>query len=52
MHQRFFRGAHNVYVVTIGLHRLTVDAPPDRPFTAGSEIALWVAAGNLWAVRD
>ena len=50
--QRLFRGAHNVYVVTVGPHRLTVDAPPDRPFAVGAEIALRVAAGNLWAVRD
>jgi iron(III) transport system ATP-binding protein len=50
--QRLFRGAHNVYVVTVGPHRLTVDAPPDRPFAVGTEIALRVAAGNLWAVRD
>jgi len=52
VHQRLFRGAHNVYLVTVGSHRLTVDAPPDRPFAAGTEIGPWVAAGNLWAVRD
>jgi iron(III) transport system ATP-binding protein len=50
--QRLFRGAHNVYVVRVGPHRLTVDAPPDRPFAVGAEIALRVAAVNLWAVRD
>ena len=44
--QRLLRGAHNVYVVAVGPHRLTVDAPPDRPFAAGTEIALRVAAGN------
>ena len=52
VHQRLFRGAHNVYVVRVGPHRLTVDAPPDRPLAAGAEIVLRVAAGNLWAVRE
>jgi hypothetical protein len=50
--QRLFLGAHNVYVVMIGPHRLTVDAPPDWPFAVGAEIVLRVAAGNLWAGRD
>jgi len=39
-------------VVTVGPHRLTVDAPPDRPSAPGTEIALRVAARSLWAVRD
>ena len=50
--QRLFRGAHDVYVVMVGPHRLSVDAPPDRPFAAGTEVTLWVFARNLWAVRD
>jgi iron(III) transport system ATP-binding protein len=50
--QRLFRGARTVHVVMVGSHRLTVDAPPDRPIAAGAEVALRVAAGNLWVVRS
>ena len=35
--QRFFRGAHNVYMVEVGPHRFSVDAPPDQTLAPGTE---------------
>src|SRR5262245_17996559 len=50
--RRCFRGARSRYTVDVGRYRLSVDAPPDRSFPPGGEVALVVDAAHTWAVRE
>jgi iron(III) transport system ATP-binding protein len=50
--RRVFKGSRNLYTVEAGAHALNVDAPPDRPLAAGTEVALTSPASQTWAVRD
>lgn len=49
--QRFFRGTRNLYAVDVGVHRFSVDAPPDQAVAPGTAVALSVDAAHTWVVR-
>jgi hypothetical protein len=50
--QRFFRGTRNLYTVEAGVHRFSVDAPPDQSFAPGTAVCLTAATSHTWSVRD